>query len=107
MAAPIYRIEDVNRLTSRLLDVWAEGNVGPDEIVRFIQANPEVVLRAIGARPVRNWETGRDPIVAPNDPVWACTHDGPCLTSRGNWCDLGCGSDYNRMEKMQLWGVVI
>lgn len=28
---------------------------------------------------------------------WCCSHCGPHPSSRAGWCDLGCGSDYNRM----------
>lgn len=28
---------------------------------------------------------------------YACNADGFDRHNRGNWCDLGCGSDYNRM----------
>ena len=33
------------------------------------------------------------------DIQWMCSHCGPHPESRGNWCAVGCGSDYNRMER--------
>lgn len=30
-------------------------------------------------------------------PAYFCSHDGYSPTNRGNWCDLGCGSDYNHI----------
>lgn len=35
-------------------------------------------------------------------PMWSCSHCGPWPTSRANWCDRGCGSDYNRMERIDV-----
>jgi hypothetical protein len=30
--------------------------------------------------------------------MWTCNACGPHVKSRANWCERGCGSDYNRME---------
>jgi hypothetical protein len=30
--------------------------------------------------------------------MWTCSSCGPHVRSRANWCERGCGSDYNRME---------
>jgi hypothetical protein len=35
--------------------------------------------------------------------VWSCNACGPSVTSRGNWCDRGCGSDYNQMTKVKMF----
>ena len=29
--------------------------------------------------------------------IYACSNCGVSLTNRNDWCDLGCGSDYNEM----------
>ena len=29
--------------------------------------------------------------------IYACSNCGISLTNRNDWCDLGCGSDYNEM----------
>lgn len=41
--------------------------------------------------------------------VWSCNICGPAFSSRGGWCDLGCGSDYNAMTRLYLdaFGVVL
>ena len=31
------------------------------------------------------------------DKIYACSNCGVSLTNRNDWCDLGCGSDYNEM----------
>lgn len=31
---------------------------------------------------------------------WSCNACGPRKRSRGNWCDAGCGSDYNEMSSL-------
>jgi hypothetical protein len=31
------------------------------------------------------------------DEIWCCKACGPSLTSRADWCDRGCGNDYNEM----------
>lgn len=36
---------------------------------------------------------------------WLCSHDGYLPSNRANWCDLGCGSDYNQM--VPLTAVVV
>ena len=32
--------------------------------------------------------------------LWSCNCSGPSPTSRANWCDRGCGRDYNRMTQV-------
>lgn len=32
--------------------------------------------------------------------LWSCNHDGMSLKNKSGWCALGCGSDYNRMDKL-------
>ena len=32
--------------------------------------------------------------------IWTCKGCGPCETSRGSWCDLGCGSDHPGMIEL-------
>ena len=29
--------------------------------------------------------------------IYACSNCGVSLNNRNDWCDLGCGSDYNEM----------
>uniref|UniRef100_A0A6H1Z633 Uncharacterized protein n=1 Tax=viral metagenome TaxID=1070528 RepID=A0A6H1Z633_9ZZZZ len=29
--------------------------------------------------------------------IYACSNCGVCLTNRNDWCDIGCGRDYNEM----------
>ena len=31
------------------------------------------------------------------DKIYACSNCGVSLTNRSDWCNLGCGSDYNEM----------
>ena len=31
---------------------------------------------------------------------YVCSHCGFSPKNRANWCDLGCGSDYNKMTKL-------
>ncbi|MEK7180275.1 MAG: hypothetical protein AAB706_02265 [Patescibacteria group bacterium] len=31
------------------------------------------------------------------DKIYACSNCGVSLINRNDWCDLGCGSDYNEM----------
>jgi hypothetical protein len=33
---------------------------------------------------------------------WACSICGPATNSRANWCNAGCGRDYNEMTKLVL-----
>ena len=33
---------------------------------------------------------------------WVCSICGPATWSSANWCDGGCGSDYNKMTKLVL-----
>ena len=31
--------------------------------------------------------------------MWSCSHDGFHPKNRADWCEWGCGNDYNRMTK--------
>lgn len=33
--------------------------------------------------------------------IWLCSHCGYHPESSGRWCGAGCGSDYNRMVKVE------
>lgn len=47
----------------------------------------------------------------PSNTQWCCTHCGPSPTSRANWCDRGCGSDYNQMFELvtepTIWAAIV
>jgi hypothetical protein len=34
--------------------------------------------------------------------IWTCSYCGYAPGSRRNWCNAGCGSDYNRMEPVEV-----
>jgi hypothetical protein len=38
-----------------------------------------------------------------HDGEWCCCTCGPSKTSRAEWCDRGCGSDYNAMIRIDHW----
>lgn len=38
-----------------------------------------------------------------HDNEWCCCTCGPSKTSRAEWCDRGCGSDYNAMVRIDRW----
>ena len=46
---------------------------------------------------------GGDAWVKEHDGEWCCCLCGPSKTSRGDWCDKGCGSDYNAMVRIDHW----
>ena len=54
---------------------------------------------AAGAQ--RRWEWARDASVELRDfralGMWSCNACGPHVRSRANWCERGCGRDYNKM----------
>lgn len=34
--------------------------------------------------------------------IWACSICGPSKDSKGWWCALGCGRDYNEMVELRM-----
>ena len=38
-----------------------------------------------------------------HDGQWCCCSCGPSKTSRNEWCDRGCGRDYNAMIRIDAW----
>lgn len=34
--------------------------------------------------------------------VWSCIVCGPSIHSRYNWCDRGCGRDFNKMSRVEI-----
>jgi hypothetical protein len=41
-----------------------------------------------------------------HDGEWCCCTCGPSKTSRMEWCDRGCGRDYNAMIRIDHWRMV-
>lgn len=35
-------------------------------------------------------------------PLYSCSHCGLSVHNRGDWCDLGCGDDYNQMTEIKI-----
>lgn len=38
-----------------------------------------------------------------HDHEWCCCNCGASRTNREDWCDLGCGNDYNAMIRIDHW----
>lgn len=38
--------------------------------------------------------------------LWKCNNCGICFQNRRDWCDLGCGSDYNEMIEIPIFRIV-
>jgi len=34
--------------------------------------------------------------------LYACSHCGLSVNNRGDWCNLGCGDDYNQMIEVKI-----